>query len=171
MKQAIRLIGAALLLAVLGCGYHLQGRSDALPEEIRSLYIEMMENGTREPFLENAVTNAIVERFSRHQQLVLVEDRNRADAILGGRLVGYGRSAISYNPVDEIAEYRSEIALNAVLRRGDNGLPLWKGTVRWAEEYTTSRDKALQDARESAAIEQASQRLADELYSRIVDGF
>jgi outer membrane lipopolysaccharide assembly protein LptE/RlpB len=170
MKPVLRFIAAALLLAAFGCGYHLQGRG-ALPAEVRTLYIEMMENGTRKPFLENMVTTAVVERFSRHPHLVIVEDRNRADAILGGKIIGYRRNSIAYDRNDDIAEYRSQIVLDAALRRGDDAAALWKGRISWAEEYTTSDDKALQDARESAAIDLVSERLADELYSRVFDAF
>lgn len=171
MSRIILGISAILLLCQGGCGYQLQGRGEKLPDEVRTLYVEMMENRTYEPFLENMVTNAVVERFARNPHLEIVEDRNRADAILSGEVVGYGNGAISYTRTDGIAEYRSTLVLSATLRKGDDATALWKGTVRWAEEYETSADKTLQDARESAAIELVSERLADELYSRIVDNF
>jgi outer membrane lipopolysaccharide assembly protein LptE/RlpB len=171
MKKVVIMAAALLLFGAGGCGYHLQGRSDRLPDDVHTLYVQMIENGTRKPFLENTVTNAVVERFSRHPRLEIVEDRNRADAILRGKIVRYGNGSVSYNRTDQIAEYRSLIVLDAALVRGDGASALWKGTVSWSEEYDTTDDKALQAIRESAAIDSASERLADELYSRIVDAF
>lgn len=164
-------LAVTLFLGLAGCGYQFQGRSDQLPGEVRTLYISLMENRTLEPFLENSVTNAIVERFARNPHLEIVEDPNRADAILNGTISRYSNYAISYTSTDAIAEYRSEMVLDAGLRLAENAAVLWKGTVSWTEEYPTSPNKILQDDRENAAIELISQRLADELYSRITDDF
>lgn len=168
-----RLLILLVLLSLLlpGCGYRLQGRTDALPGNVRNLYVELFRNDSYKPFLENALTNAVVGRFARHDRLEIVEQHARAEGILSGRIVGYSRSALSYDRDDRIAEYRSKITVNAVLRRADNGEVLWKGNVSWQEDYTASSDKALQDDREQAAIQVVSQRVADELFSRLIDNF
>jgi outer membrane lipopolysaccharide assembly protein LptE/RlpB len=166
------LCASGLLLMVLaGCGYHLQGRNTELPGGVRTLYIELLANATYKPFLENEVTNAVVERFSRNPRVQIVEDRNRADAVLSGAITGYGRYALSFSQDDQIAEYRSQMRLEAVLRRADNAEALWKGNVEWAEEFRSNTDKTLQEDRENAAILAISQRLAEELYSRMIDNF
>jgi outer membrane lipopolysaccharide assembly protein LptE/RlpB len=171
--MSARLLCAAGLLLMLtaGCGYHFQGRSAELPGGVDRVYVELLTNATYKPFLENDVTNAVVERFSRNPRVRIVEDRNRADAVLSGTITGYGRRALSYDQDDEIAEYRSKVRLEAVLRRADNAEVLWKGNVEWAEEYRASDDKTLQEDRENAAILAISQRLAEELYSRMIDNF
>ncbi len=163
---------AGLLLMLLsGCGYHLQGRDAELPGGVKTLYIELLANATYKPFLENEVTNAVVERFSRNPRVQFVEDRNRADAILSGTITSYSSNALSFNRDDAISEYRSRMVLAAVLRRADNAEVLWKGNVGWAEEYRTSSDKTIQEDRENAAIQAIGQRLAEELYSRMIDNF
>jgi outer membrane lipopolysaccharide assembly protein LptE/RlpB len=169
--RLLRGAGLALMLLLAGCGYHFQGRDAELPGAVHTLYVELLTNATFEPFLENELTNAVVERFSRNPRLQIVEDRNRADAILSGTIASYGNYALAYDQNDAIAEYRSQMSLDAVLRRADNAEALWKGNVAWAEEYSSSIDKTLQDARENAAIQSISERLAEELYSRIVDNF
>ncbi|OEU63213.1 MAG: hypothetical protein BA870_08905 [Desulfuromonadales bacterium C00003094] len=160
-----------LALVLSACGYRLQGRSDALPGDVRSLYVELFRNDSYEPYLENSVTNEVVGRFARHDRLELVEDASLAEGILGGRIVGYSNSALSYNQDDNIAEYRSKMTVKAVLRRVGNGEVLWKGSVVWQEDYPVSSDKTVQDDREQAAIQEISQRLADELFSHMIDNF
>jgi outer membrane lipopolysaccharide assembly protein LptE/RlpB len=164
-------VASLLLMLPVGCGYHFQGRNAELPGGVKTLYVELLANTTYKPFLENEVTNAVVERFSRNPRVQIVEDRNRADAILSGTITSYGRRALSYDQDDNIAEYRAKMRLKAVLRRADNAEALWKGNVEWAEEYLTSSDKTLQEDRENAAILAIGQRLADELYSRMIDNF
>jgi len=168
-RSVVLVVLLALLLSA--CGYRLQGRSDTLPGDVRSLYVELFRNDSYEPFLENAITNKVVERFARHDRLEIVEQPARAQGILGGRVVRYSNSAWSYDQDDRIAEYRSKMTVEAVLRRVDNGEVLWKGSVSWQEEYPVSSDKTLQDDREQAAIQEISQRLADELFSHMIDNF
>ncbi len=165
----VSLILAILLLSA--CGYRLQGRSDNLPGDVRILYVELFRNDTYEPFIENTLTNEVVERFARHGRLQLVEQPARAEGILGGRIVKYSNRTISYDRDDDIAEKRSQMTVEAVLRRVGNGEVLWKGTVVWGEDYPVTSDKVLQDDREQAAIREVSQRLADELFSHMIDKF
>lgn len=160
-----------LVLLLSACGYRLQGRADALPGDVHRVYVELFQNDSYEPFLENAVTNQVVGRFARHDRLEIVEQPARAEGVLGGRIVGYSNSAISYNQDDHITEYRSQMRVEAVLRRVGNGEVLWKGSVVWQEDYSVSSDKVLQDDREQAAILAISQRLADELFSHMIDQF
>lgn len=168
-----RLLVLSLLLCLVlpGCGYRLQGRSDALPGNVRSLYVELFRNDSYKPFLENELTNAVVERFARHDRLEIVEQPARSESILSGSIVGYSRSSLSYNRDDDIAEYRSNMRVKAVLRRAENGEVLWTGTVSWHEDFRASSDKTLQEDREQEAIQVVSQRLADELFSRLIDNF
>ncbi len=170
MRRAAVLLGLLALL-LCSCGYRLQGRSDGLPGGVRSLHVELFRNATYEPFVENAVTNEMVQRFARHASLEIVERSARAEAVLGGRIIEYSNRSLSYDRDDNIAEYRSQMTVEAVLCRTDNGAVLWKGRVAWQEDYTASSDKAVQDDREQAAIQVVSRRLADELFSRLLDNF
>lgn len=165
------ILATVLVLLLSACGYRLQGRSDPLPGDVRSVYVELFRNDTYEPFIENTVTNEVVGRFARHDRLEIVEQPARADGILSGRIVGYSNSALSYNSDDKISEYRSQMTVAGVLRRVGNGEVLWKGTVVWQEDYSVSSDKVVQEDREQAAIQEISQRLADELFSHMIDQF
>ncbi len=170
MTRSVVLV-TLLALLLSACGYRLQGRDDTLPGDVRSLYVEMFRNDSYEPYLENTLTNEVVGRFSRHGRVEIVEQPLNAEGILGGRIVTYSNTALSYDRDDNIAEYRSQMTVEAVLRRVDNGEVLWKGPVVWQEDYSVSSDKVLQDDREQAAIQEISQRLADELFSHMIDNF
>ncbi len=165
------LLTGLLLFLVSACGYQLQGRSAQLPAGVRSITIELFDNQTFEPFLENSVTRAVISRFSRHGELEIVEQPARAEAVLRGRITGYRNFALSYDQNDRIVEYRSQMAVEADMLRLETGEVLWRGSVVWHEDYTVSEDKVLQEDRERAAILEISERLADELFSRMIDRF
>jgi len=154
-----------------GCGYHLSGDVDNLPPEIRSLYIELFANRTAEPFLENLITREVTREFARSRNLQITEDRTRADAILSGTVSAYSTSPVSFGIDDEITEYRSAMAVGAVLYRAADGKTLWKGSLSWTEEYPSNDDKAVQEDNEAEAIKVIIERQAEELYFRIADNF
>lgn len=170
MNRSLLLI-VLLVLLLPACGYQLQGRSVGLPGDVRSLYVEMFRNDSYEPLLENMITNEVVGRFARHGKVEITENLSRAEGILGGRIVNYSNRALSYDSDDDIAEYRSQMTVEGVLRRVGNGEVLWKGSVVWQEDYSVSSDKVVQDDREQVAIQEISQRLADELFSHMIDNF
>jgi outer membrane lipopolysaccharide assembly protein LptE/RlpB len=163
------LLAASLLVA--GCGYHLPGRGSSLPPEVQSLYIELFSNRTAEPFLENRITNNVIDRFARKRQLRLVEKRDIADAVISGVITGYDTSPISYDRNDVITEYRSTMTIAVALRQTADDRILWKGSIDWSEEYPASLDKSVQEDNEAAAIAVIADRLAQELYFRIMENF
>lgn len=164
--------GVLLLLVFLcGCGYHLQGRGDTLPGGVRYVHVAIVHNATYEPFLENAVSNALIDRLVRSPGVELVDDPGMADALLSGTIVNYSNRALSYDGRDDIAEYRARMTVEVALRQADTAQVLWKGRSHWTEDYLASVDKALEDDREQAAIGEIALRLADEIYARMVDDF
>lgn len=171
MKNARLLLSLVLLVVFCGCGYHLPGRGNNLPDDVRTLYVAHFANRTAEPFLEDHLTDLVTREFGLRQTLRLTEDAAGADAVLSGAVVSYTNRSISYGSDDETSEYRSLMEISAELRRSADGRSLWKGHLSWSEEYPSSDDKIAQEDNESAAIEEIVARLAEELYFRIVDNF
>lgn len=163
------LLSAVLLLA--GCGYHLPGRGGSLPPEVQSLHIELFTNRTAEPFLENRITNSVTDWFARKRSLRLVEQRDLADAVFSGVVSDYRTTPISYDRSDVITEYRSTMTIAVTLRQTADDRVLWKGSIDWSEEYPASLDKSEQEDNEAAAIAVIVDRLAQELYFRIMENF
>lgn len=162
------LLGALVLLA--GCGYHLPGKGYGLPDDVHTLFVAAFTSGTSEPLVENRVTNDVVTEFARGGAFEILEGE-RADARLDGKVTGYSVAAVSYDALDEIAEYRATMTVQAVLRRQGDDSVLWRGSVSWNEEFDSDADKAVQEDNEARAIDSVSQRIAEELYHRIIDGF
>ncbi|MCD6526230.1 MAG: hypothetical protein J7K75_04470 [Desulfuromonas sp.] len=168
-----RLISTAIvcLLLVCGCGYHLPGRGEALPDDIQRVMIEPFNNKTAEPFLETQLTNEIHDQFSRRRTLEVVSTAELADAILSGTITSYRSSSVSYDLNDDITEYRATMVVEAELIRANGEEVIWQGSVSWREEFFANDDRAQQDYNETLAQEELSRRLAQEVYNRITDNF
>ena len=173
MQRALFWIPLLLWLLVAGgCGYRLAGgEGDRLPEGVRVLYIPLFENRTKEPFLENLVSEAVIRRSSRALGARVAEDPKGAEAILSGTISSYSNHVTAYAGDDKITEYRSAIGCQAQLRSTVDNRVLWKGSASWRQEYRASLDRGQEESGETLAQEEISQRLADELFARVTENF
>lgn len=167
----LSIVLSVLIFLLCGCGYHFGGVSDQLPGNIHYLYVGLFDNQTSEAFLENLVTDRVIEKFARTGKISIVEDPAKADAILSGVISAYSRDALAYRSDDSIAEYGSRIGVSAMLRKAGDHSVLWKGTVYWDEEFSAATDREAEEDAEAMAQEAVAARLADELYSRLTENF
>ena len=162
-----------LLLVVLllgACGYHFPGQGDSLPGGVELIHVSMFENMTREPLLENRLTTEIIDIFSGRSNIRQVAI-DEAEAELTGRILSYDSSSIAYQQDDQTSKYRASMVVAVRLQRTDNQSLLWDGTVRWQTEYDAAADKMLQGDDERQAQDELARRLAEEIFSRLLDDF
>ena len=62
----MRVVSILFVVLLAGCGYHVPGTSDSWAGgEAKTLYIQLFDNQTTEPYLENFITEALVAELSR----------------------------------------------------------------------------------------------------------
>lgn len=154
-----------------GCGYHLPGQGDALPEDIEKIYVEVLSNRTTEPFIENKLTSEVRSQFARRPAFEVVSERSKSDAVLSGTITRYRARAVAYDEDDDIKEYRAAMTVEFRFERTDGSEVLWQGNVRWDEEFSANDNRAQQDNNETEAQDELTFRLATELFNRLVDNF
>lgn len=158
------------LLMLPACGYHLEGHPENVSGTPQRLYIELFGNDSSRAFVNDELTSRLVERFSRSSRFVIVESPQAADVTLAGSLLDYDASPLAYNHSDGIAAQRLALKVQAILRRtGDGGGILWKGILTEEKDYAVSTDRAVQQAAERVAVSSVCERLASDLYARLVD--
>lgn len=83
--------GRAILLAMSmllgGCGYHVAGRSDALPKNIHVIAVPALENKTTSYRIEQRLTAATVHEFLVKTKYRVVSNPENGDAVLRGRVL------------------------------------------------------------------------------------
>ncbi|PLY02294.1 MAG: hypothetical protein C0622_05755 [Desulfuromonas sp.] len=168
MKRFVYLLLVFLLAA---CGYSFSGHNGALPGGVERLYIPLFVNKTNTPQLENRLTGYVSEVFARNDQCTLVENPYKADGVLTGIITDYRTRAMAYDATDDIGQYRATMTITVMLQAQNVDQPLWRGTLDWSSEYVAADDKMVQDGLEEQAINELSQRLAEELHNRILNNF
>jgi len=83
-----RLGFALVALSLSGCGYHVAGRSDALPPGIHVIAVPALENATTSYRIEQRLTSATVHEFLAKTPYKVVSNPSAGDAVLHGKVVG-----------------------------------------------------------------------------------
>ena len=80
---------ALLLMSAMasGCGYHVAGRSNALPRSIRVIAVPALENKTASYRIEQRLTTATVHEFLAKTSYRVVPDPANGDAVLRGKVL------------------------------------------------------------------------------------
>jgi outer membrane lipopolysaccharide assembly protein LptE/RlpB len=87
--MARNLLCTALLLGgvMSGCGYHVAGRSDALPKSIHVIAVPALENKTSSYRIEQKLTAATIHEFLAKTSYRVVSDPANGDAVLRGKVL------------------------------------------------------------------------------------
>jgi outer membrane lipopolysaccharide assembly protein LptE/RlpB len=161
-----------MLLLVAGCGYHTPGNSDNwVGEDARLLYVQLFENNTVEPYLENYMTDAVIAELSRSRLIELTEDPALAQVRLTGDVKDFSNDAKSYGSSDRITEYRATMTVAVRLLKNNSSEIIWQTSMQRSEDYLAAVNKNLQLEGQKLAAQQVSQRLAEDLHASMLNNF
>jgi hypothetical protein len=80
-------LAALATLALGGCGYHVAGRTNALPKTIHVIAVPTMENKSTTFKIEQKLTAATIHEFLAKTNFKIVSDPNGGDAVLTGKVL------------------------------------------------------------------------------------
>jgi outer membrane lipopolysaccharide assembly protein LptE/RlpB len=168
----MRIFLVFLLLTLAGCGYHTPGESAAwVGGDARILYVQLFDNQTSDPYLENYVTDALVEELSRSRFVELTENQALADATLVGEVKEFHSRVLAYGSTDRITDYRATMKIYVRLMRKGSSELLWHENFQLSEDYLATIDKNLQLEGERLAARRVSQRLAEAVHAALLNSF
>ena len=84
-RIALVLLATGTLLC--GCGYHVAGRSNALPQSIHVIAVPALENKTTSYRIEQRLTAATVHEFLAKTRYRVVSEPPNGDAVLRGKVL------------------------------------------------------------------------------------
>jgi outer membrane lipopolysaccharide assembly protein LptE/RlpB len=154
-----------ILMLLAGCGYHMAGEDDCAVLAENDVMIEIFANRTTEPFLEDYLSNAIIDVVSASSHINAVSAE--AKMHLEGEVLSYSTAALSYNQNDVISEYRLTLRIKARLVRVEDGKYLWRGDLEQSTEFPADSDRTRQQDSERQAAKNAAKRLAEDLRSEL----
>jgi hypothetical protein len=190
------ILGGTTFSVFGACGYQFVGESSLIPKDARTIYVEPFVNRSRDVGMEKELTTALRGEFYRRGQLTVVEGSEQADLILTGVIRSIERNVASVNRKDEVLQYESVLVLDVTLRRREPNEILWRGQgLRLTEVFGGSRaavvttssefrtgtlnasdvrrmtDIQLTEFEQKTTRDQLMERVAKELYQRVMEMF
>lgn len=139
---------AVIIVAVLtaGCGvytFNPRGKS-----EIESIAIERFENRSPEYGLADRMTDLVTDAFIADGSLKIVPS-DKADAVLTGVLISYGRRPYTYDQSDQVQEYQVNLNFEITLINPTDQSEIWKERMTQTGTYDIV-DETEEDAQNKA---------------------
>jgi len=192
------LLGFAVVAGLLfsGCGYHFASSGDALPQSAETIYVSRFGNNTRVTGINDELMRYIKDEIAMHRRLKVVDSPDAADLELSGDVRFAVQTPINFNSALEPTQYNQSMVVSATLRDMHAKKTIWSThnvsagehapvvpqstvvtTPTFLQQNLRSSDIAgLTDiqtaqAETSAARDVMMQRLAQNLYSEMAEGF
>ena len=167
--RAIRIIFCLFGFVFIGCGYKFAG-SGTFPDGIRSIYITIFENRTRETGIEKLFTDDLIDEFIRKSEDVLAGRRENAEAILSGVISGMGIETVFHTGTDTSDEREVTIEVSITLKDRQKKI-LWANVVLESRTYPVGLTRLETEQSLRDAIIVLSERIAEKAFNRLTSDF
>jgi hypothetical protein len=156
-----------------GCGYHVAGRADLLPKEIKVIAIPAFENVTTRHKLTDRLPAAITREFLTRTRYQVVANPEEADAILYGAIVNYFSSSTVFDPqTGRASGVQMSVFLQVRLQDRKTGAILFqRPNMEFRQRYEISVDQLAYFEESDVALARLSQDVARTLVSSILENF
>lgn len=165
----------SLLIGVWLCSFSACGytRHTVLPRGIKTIYVDTFKNKipidrlyAYEPGVEIKITNAIIRRLHVDGNLKVVS-KDKADAVLEGKLISLDQEGTRFTSLERIEEFRLYIVVELRLVDRKTGDILWEEkNFTGDESYFVTGPRAVS---RTLAFDKAIERLARNAVDRIVE--
>lgn len=171
MRMSIKLIAAlALLAAMAGCGYNFSGAVVSLPPGAETIVIPVFANKTAEPGIELDFTNDLIFEFNRSRALKVVSPPG--DLILSGAIEQVLVEPVAYSAAVIAVERRVALRVSARLAWASSGVVLWEDPAIYDNEvFPVAADAMTTERSRREAIQRISERVAQQIHNRALEGF
>ncbi|KPJ50659.1 hypothetical protein AMJ40_02165 [candidate division TA06 bacterium DG_26] len=149
-----------MLLVCTGCTYSF---NPALYSDIKSVAIPVFENETVKYGLSETITEKLIQAFMQDGTLK-IKDEREADSILMGRVVSYERVPFIYDEYETISSFRTLIKVTVQFRDRVRDRILWTQEFQDWGSYPADGD-------ESEGVEEALEKLKDQILREIIEGW
>ena len=97
----------ALVFLSSSCGYHVAGRADLIPKEVRTIAVLPFFNTTARYKLDQHLTRALTHEFAGRTRFRVVPEEADADATLRGGVTNIYVTPVIFDPASGRATSRS----------------------------------------------------------------
>src|ERR1700753_921122 len=160
-------------LSLTGCGYHVAGRTSALPPEIHVIAVPALENATTTYRIEQRLTAATVHEFLSRTAYKVVSEPSSGDAVLKGKVLTLEAVPLLFDTTTGrattmLVQMKCEVTLtqtsnDKVLYHTDNFV--------FRSEYEISTDVTSFFSEQDPALDRVAKDFAQRLVAAVVENY
>lgn len=168
-----RLLFTALFaLSLTGCGYHVAGKGDLLPEDIRTIAILPFSNVSMQYKLSDFLAESISRELITRTRYKVVADPAKADAVLSGAVANLFSSAIVSDPTTARSTgVQMTVMIQAKLVDNKGKVLFERPNIQFNERYEISVDPKQYFDESGAALQRLSRDVAKTIVSAVLENF
>ncbi|MCS7026455.1 MAG: LPS assembly lipoprotein LptE [Bryobacteraceae bacterium] len=167
-RRVFLTLTAPALLA--GCGYHVAGRADLLPKNIRTIAVVAFANNSPRYRLADRLPQSITREFISRTRYQIVSDPNRADAVLEGGVVNILTVPITFST--NTTGVQIHVFLRVTLRERATGKVLYENAnLEHRERYEIATDPVAYFEESDAALDRLSRQVGASVVSAVLEVF
>lgn len=174
IRRASFVLGLSLLTGLLtGCGYHMEGRVNALPASIHVVEVTPFKNATRTPGISQSVTAAVSRELIHRTRYRVQPNADQADAELTGAITDLIFTPVTFDPISgrattmevrmHVAATLTDLHTHKVLFHNDDMI--------FHDQYQISPQLPDFFEEDTSAFERMSRTVAQTLVSNILENF
>jgi len=169
----VKRAAALLLILLTSCGYRTAGRADLLPPSLRTVAIPAFANSTVRYKLTDWMPEALAREFIGHTRYRVVSNPAEADMILAGSIINYAFNPTIFDPQAQRANVADlRVTLQVTLTERASGRVLFqRPRLEVKESYQISPDASEYFEESDLALRRASQRVAQQVVTSILENF
>jgi outer membrane lipopolysaccharide assembly protein LptE/RlpB len=161
------------LLLLPACGYHVAGRGDRLPPDIKTIAVPAFENDTRQFRIEQQLTRAVTQEFIERTKFRVTPDPSGADAVLKGTVKDVRSGVVTYDlTTGRATTMQIQVTANVQLVDLHSHKTVFSNSnFIFREEYQLSQPTPSTFPENQPALERLSRDLARTLVTDILENF
>lgn len=167
---------SGLILALClpaGCGYHVAGRTEALPKSIHVIAIPALENATASYRIEQRLTAATVHEFLAQTPYKVSSNPAGADAVLRGKVISLEAVPLLFDTVSGrattmLVTVRCEVTLT---KTDDQKVLFHNNNFVFRNEYEISTAVTSFFEEQDPALERLARDFAQRLVAAVTENF
>lgn len=166
----------AFLLAVVfasACGYHVAGRSDRLPPDVKTIAVPTFSNQTKRFRIEQQLTAAVVHELIERTRFKVLSEPDGADAVVEGTVKNVSTGVIAFNLTTGAAT-ALQVVVTADVRLVDqhtHKVLFSNPKYVFRDEYEISQSNSQLFEEEGPALDRLSRDFAHTLVTDILENY
>lgn len=160
-------------LGLCGCGYHVAGKANLIPKNVRTIAVLPSGNATSRYKLADRMRGNLVHELIARTSYRIVADPNQADAVLETALINYAAYPTVFDQqTGRASGVQCIVTVSATLRDRVTGNVIFqRPSFEVRERYEISTDAATYFEESDTAMERVARDVARSLVSAILTSF